>query len=159
MMTTTERLSDRQTRADALEQAGGLTPPRSEDIEEGDIEEGAMEPLELGFHAFPVECFPGPVCEYVRSQARELDCDESAVALPVLAALAASIGSTRRIRLKRDWTEPAGLSPKALTLQKRNESSSSPCRSSCWVSRANSGCVGVRKASLRCRTGGFALSR
>ena len=105
MMTTTECLRDGQTDADSLEQAGGLTPPRSEDMEEG----MGMEPLDARFLAFPMECFPVPIGEYVQSQARELDCDESAVALPVLAALASSIGGTRRIRLKRDWTEPAVL--------------------------------------------------
>ena len=62
-----------------------------------------------GYQAFPLECFPLPVREYVQSQAKAIDCDQSAVALPVLAALASSIGSTRRIRVKRDWTEPAVL--------------------------------------------------
>ena len=101
---TTERLRDRQADADTPDPTGGLTPPRSE---VGD--EAGMEPRDAEFLAFPVECFPVPVREYVQSQARDLDCDESAVALPVLAALASSIGSTRRIRLKRDWTEPAVL--------------------------------------------------
>ena len=104
-MTTTERLRDRQTDAETPDPAGGLTPPRSE--EGGD--EAGMGLRDAEFLAFPMECFPGTVREYVQSQSRDLDCDESAVALPVLAALASSIGSTRRIRLKRDWTEPAVL--------------------------------------------------
>jgi len=67
------------------------------------------QPLFPEYVPFPVECLPGPVCQYVLAQAAALDCDPGAVALPVLSVLASSIGSTRRIRLKRAWSEPAIL--------------------------------------------------
>lgn len=56
-----------------------------------------------------MENLPGPVGDYVAAQARALDCDPVSVALPVLSALAAAIGKSRRIRLKRSWTEPCVL--------------------------------------------------
>src|SRR5258708_5978222 len=58
---------------------------------------------------FPVNCLPGPVRDYVVAQAAALDCDPSAVALPALSVMASAIGSTRRLRVKRGWIEPAVL--------------------------------------------------
>ncbi len=58
---------------------------------------------------FPVESLPQPVQQFVTSQANSLNCDTSAVALPVLSVLASAIGGTRRIELKRGWSEPAIL--------------------------------------------------
>jgi len=56
---------------------------------------------------FPVEALPEPIRSFVAKGARAIGCDPSYVALPLLAALAAAIGNTRRIQLKRGWTEPA----------------------------------------------------
>jgi hypothetical protein len=61
------------------------------------------------FQPFPVESLPQPVQQFVTAQANSLNCDMSAVALPVLSVLASAIGGTRRIELKRGWSEPAIL--------------------------------------------------
>ena len=58
------------------------------------------------FQRFPVESLPNPVRPFVIATAESLGCDESFVALPVLAMLAAAIGNTRRLLIKRGWTEP-----------------------------------------------------
>lgn len=60
-----------------------------------------------GFQPFPVEVLPEPVRSYITGGARSIGCDPAFIALPVLACLAGMIGNSRRIRLKRDWTEPA----------------------------------------------------
>ena len=56
---------------------------------------------------FPVEVLPEPLCSFVTQAAEAIGCDAAFVALPLLAALASAIGNTRRIELKRGWTEPA----------------------------------------------------
>jgi hypothetical protein len=67
------------------------------------------EPVYLPYQAFPVTALPRSIRRFVSAQAADLNCDEAAVALPTLAALASAIGPQRRIRLKRSWTEPATL--------------------------------------------------
>ncbi len=59
------------------------------------------------FKPFPVEVLPEPMRCFVRAGAKALGCDVTFIILPLLAALASSIGATRRIRLKFTWTEPA----------------------------------------------------
>lgn len=61
------------------------------------------------FRPFPVDTLPGPLDSFVEAASLAMACDPSFVALPLLAALAAAIGSTRRIVLKRGWSEPAIL--------------------------------------------------
>jgi hypothetical protein len=61
------------------------------------------------YQPFPVESLPQPVQQFVVAQANSLNCDAAAVALPVLSVLASAIGGTRRIELKRGWSEPAIL--------------------------------------------------
>jgi len=56
---------------------------------------------------FPVSCLPQPVARFVDIASRAIGCDPSYVALPLLAGLASAIGNTRRIQLKRGWSEPA----------------------------------------------------
>lgn len=58
---------------------------------------------------FPTEILPAPLADYVQSAALSLVCDESYVIVPLLAALAAAIGNTHRIQLKKGWTEPSVL--------------------------------------------------
>jgi hypothetical protein len=58
---------------------------------------------------FPVAALPSPFDAFVREVSKAMGCDPSFVALPLLAALAAAIGSTRRLVVKRGWTEPAIL--------------------------------------------------
>jgi hypothetical protein len=59
------------------------------------------------YRPFPVEALPDPVRSFVVENARAIGCDDAYVALPLLASLAAAIGNTRRIELKRGWREPA----------------------------------------------------
>ncbi len=59
------------------------------------------------FKSLPTSLLPDPLKCFVRTAARALGCDQSFVALPLLSAVAAVIGNTRRIMLKRDWSEPA----------------------------------------------------
>jgi hypothetical protein len=61
------------------------------------------------FQAFPVKLLPNPVRAYVTEGAASMRCDPSYVALPLLSAVAGAIGNSRRIMLKRGWTEPAVL--------------------------------------------------
>ncbi len=64
-------------------------------------------PSVAAFIPFPLEALPEPVRSFVAKAARAIGCDPSFVALPLLAGLASAIGNTRRIELKRGWTEPA----------------------------------------------------
>ncbi|HVU90089.1 MAG TPA: DUF3987 domain-containing protein [Pirellulales bacterium] len=52
---------------------------------------------------------PEPLRGFVAAGANAIDCDPSYLALPMLAAVAAAIGNTRCIQLKRGWTAPAIL--------------------------------------------------
>lgn len=61
------------------------------------------------YQAFPVNALPEPFAAFVREASESIACDPSYVALPVLSVLAACIGTTSRIYLKRDWAEPAIL--------------------------------------------------
>src|SRR5262249_2811543 len=56
---------------------------------------------------FPTAALPEPWRALVRQGAAALGCDESYLALPALAVIAGAIGNTRRIGLRRDWSEPA----------------------------------------------------
>jgi hypothetical protein len=56
---------------------------------------------------FPVEVLPEPLAAFAREGARALTCDPAFIAVPLITAAASAIGNTRKIRLKRDWSEPA----------------------------------------------------
>jgi|GEM_PF-469765 len=58
------------------------------------------------FTPFPVDVLPDPIRSFVIGAAKSIGCDAAFVALPLLSALASAIGNTRRIELKRGWTEP-----------------------------------------------------
>jgi hypothetical protein len=62
--------------------------------------EGRMEP-------FPVDDLPPVVSDYVAAAAKALAVDPAMVAVPLLATLGGCIGNTRRILLKKGWTESA----------------------------------------------------
>ena len=70
------------------------------------IQHEAPEPA-LAYQPFPVDLLPEPIRGYIQASAAAIGCDPAFIALPLLAALASAIGSRRRIRLKRRWTEPA----------------------------------------------------
>lgn len=59
------------------------------------------------FQPFPTNVLPRVCRDFVQQTARSIDCDESMVALPLLSAMAAAIGNSHRIALKRDYSEPA----------------------------------------------------
>ncbi len=59
------------------------------------------------FQPFPTDALPVPWAAFVREGARSVGCDESYLAVPVLAVLASAIGNTRRVYLGRNWSEPA----------------------------------------------------
>jgi len=61
------------------------------------------------FVSFPTERLPSPIREYVAAVAGSVGCDETFVALPLLTALGAAIGSTRVLARKADWKVPAIL--------------------------------------------------
>jgi hypothetical protein len=61
------------------------------------------------FRPFPVEALPKPIKRFVVTGAKAIGCDPSYLALPLLVALAAAIGNTRRLELKRGWSVPAIL--------------------------------------------------
>jgi hypothetical protein len=56
------------------------------------------------FQPFPTDALPEPIRGFVVAGAKAIGCDTSYVALPMLTVLAAAIGHTRRLRLKRTWT-------------------------------------------------------
>lgn len=55
---------------------------------------------------FPVEAFPEPAQSYIREGAAAMGCDDAMITLPVLVMLGASIGLSRRLRLKDSWLVP-----------------------------------------------------
>lgn len=60
-----------------------------------------------GFRPFPTDVLPDPLGWIVKQAAHAIGCDMSYVALPLLSAIGAAIGNTRRIQLKKGWSEPA----------------------------------------------------
>jgi hypothetical protein len=72
----------------------------------------AVEPLrpgdpdDLAYRPFPVDALPEPIRGFVEAGARAIGCDLSYLALPLLTAIAAAIGNTRRLELKRGWSAP-----------------------------------------------------
>ncbi len=71
-----------------------------------------VEPIELDrpapplrFRPFPVDVLPEPLHSFVVDQSKAIPCDPSFIALPLLSALGAAIGTTHRIMLKSSWKE------------------------------------------------------
>lgn len=61
---------------------------------------------DLAYRPFPVDALPAPIRGFVDAGARAIGCDPSYLALPLLTAIAAAIGNTRRLELKRGWSAP-----------------------------------------------------
>jgi hypothetical protein len=61
---------------------------------------------DLTYQPFPVDALPEPIRGFVDAGARAIGCDPSYLALPLLTAIAAAIGNTRRLELKRGWSAP-----------------------------------------------------
>lgn len=64
-------------------------------------------PVPTAYVPFCTDALPEPIQSYIRGGAKAMGCDDSFIALPMLAALAAAIGNTRQIRLKKIWSEPS----------------------------------------------------
>ena len=69
----------------------------------------AIPPVVEPYRPFPLECLPEPVRSFVEQAAVAMCCDESYIALPLLAAAAAAVGNCLQIELKKGWTEPCIL--------------------------------------------------
>lgn len=63
----------------------------------------------IEWQPFPVEQLPEPLAKFVRETARGIGCDESMVALPLLAAVAGAIGNARAIVARGDHVEASVL--------------------------------------------------
>lgn len=55
------------------------------------------------YKPFPVDALPDPLRGFVAEAAKATSCDASYIALPALTALAAAIGTSRRLVLKGNW--------------------------------------------------------
>lgn len=58
---------------------------------------------------FPTQLLPPVVAEYVKASAAALGCDEAMVAVPTLPIMAAAIGNSFRLQVKRSWYEPSTI--------------------------------------------------
>jgi hypothetical protein len=76
-----------------IEAMAEATPPH---VDDGD----------LTFKPFPVDALPGFIRQFVADGAKAIGCDPSYIALPLLTAIAAAIGNTRRLLLKQGWSAP-----------------------------------------------------
>ncbi|QDV23035.1 DUF3987 domain-containing protein [Aureliella helgolandensis] len=61
------------------------------------------------FAPFPTDALPGALPEFIRQGARAACCDESFIALPLLAGLASAVGNSTALAVKRNWTAPSIL--------------------------------------------------
>jgi hypothetical protein len=68
-----------------------------------------IRPKVPGYRPFPTDVLLEPLRGLVLAGSKAIGCDPSFIALPALAATAAMLGNSRRIRLKGNWTEPAIL--------------------------------------------------
>ena len=77
-----------------------LAPPAAVEAEDDAV---------ISWEPFPTDALPEPLATFVRESARGIGCDESMVALPLLAAVAGAIGNARVIEPLPGWKEPAVL--------------------------------------------------
>jgi hypothetical protein len=73
------------------------------------VKENRPAPTIEPYRPFPVEVLPELVRGFVEGASAAIGCDPSYVAVPMLVAVAAAIGNTRKLRLKLGWTVPAIL--------------------------------------------------
>lgn len=83
-------------------------PKRRANRGEPDVERSTPEvrDREVEFVPFPIDCLPEPLRTFVIETAESMRCDPCFIILALIAATAAAIGNSRRIRLKNRWTEP-----------------------------------------------------
>ncbi|WP_347244555.1 DUF3987 domain-containing protein [Thermogutta sp.] len=65
-----------------------------------------LAPEPLPWQPYPVDALPEPFRAFVQSTAHAMGCDASYVALPLMVAAAAAIGTTRRLEVKAGWQAP-----------------------------------------------------
>jgi hypothetical protein len=96
------------TRAELMQRINPNHKPRPNDSKSPQHSpKTRIAPTILPWRPFPVEVLPEPIRSFVKQAAQAIVCDVCFVVLPILTALASAIGNTRRIRLKRGWSEPA----------------------------------------------------
>jgi hypothetical protein len=61
---------------------------------------------DLTYRPFPLNSLPEPIRGFVDAGARAIGCYLEYLALPLLIAITAAIGNTRRLELKRGWSVP-----------------------------------------------------
>jgi hypothetical protein len=71
------------------------------------LEAKRIERAIIRFEPFPTDVLPEPIRGFIEDGSRAIGCDPAYLALPMLTAIATAIGNTRRIELKRGWSEPA----------------------------------------------------
>ena len=54
---------------------------------------------------FPVAALPEPLQSFVKNTAAAIGCDPAMVAVPILVAVAAAVGTTRRVEVKPGYFE------------------------------------------------------
>jgi hypothetical protein len=59
------------------------------------------------YRPFPLKALPEPFRGYAEAAADAIGCDLAFIAVPLLPVLGAAVGNSRRIELKKGWTEPA----------------------------------------------------
>lgn len=85
---------------------GGLAPIERDEIEDGTP--GSRHATHLTpYVPFPLHVLPAALREIVEGYGLAIGCDPVFVVMPLLGVLAASIGNSRRLRLKRTWSEPS----------------------------------------------------
>lgn len=78
-----------------------------EDLVPVPVESGDAADAELvkPWRPFPTECLPEPFRSLIVQGARSIGCDESFIALPLMAVSTGCIGNSRRVRIKPTWSE------------------------------------------------------
>ena len=61
----------------------------------------------VDYERFPTHIMPPAVASYIRELAKAIGCDEAMVAVPLVSASSAAIGSAAHLQLKNSWHEPA----------------------------------------------------
>jgi len=64
-------------------------------------------PMPDPFVPFPTGVLPCTISRFIDEGASAIGCDPALIGLPLLAALAGCIGTTRRLRIKHNWYAPA----------------------------------------------------
>ncbi|MCA8989590.1 MAG: DUF3987 domain-containing protein, partial [Planctomycetaceae bacterium] len=83
----------------------------SPEQQDSELSEPQQEPTlpRIPFRPFPADCLPDVLSLYVNLCAQSIGCDPSMVAVPLLAVLAAAIGGSRIVEIRRGFTQPAIL--------------------------------------------------